>query len=144
MTEEKTEFDRTAIESLIAQLGVDRVYGEPKREGGVTIIPVAEVTVGLGYGYGHAGKAAGERGSREASKEPETAGDQQEAAAPGGGGGGGGAGGRVTPRGYIRIVGDRVSFEPILDVQRLALAGMLLSAWITFWLTRTVRAFARR
>ena len=39
------------IEKLLEQLKVDTVFGKPVKEGEVTIIPVAEVKVGFGYGY---------------------------------------------------------------------------------------------
>lgn len=33
--------------------------------------------------------------------------------------------------------------RPIVDVARVALAGMLLAAWNVFWITYTVRKAAR-
>ncbi len=143
MAEPRAEDNRTPIEALIAQLGVDRVYGEARREGEVTIIPVAEVTVGLGYGSGHGPAGTGRRQAADAAAE-DAEGPSEPAPAAMSGGEGGGAGGRITPRGYIRITGEGVSYHPIVDAQRLALAGMLLSGWIVFWVARTVRAFARR
>ncbi|MCL4561014.1 MAG: hypothetical protein M1281_10405, partial [Chloroflexi bacterium] len=41
-----------SIEQFIASADVSRVYGEPIKEGDVTIIPTAEVLTGMGFGYG--------------------------------------------------------------------------------------------
>jgi len=60
-----------------------------------------------------------------------------------GSGGGGGAGGRAKPRGYIRIADGEVTYEPIVDQGRLAIAGLLTAAWFVFWVTKTVRTFAK-
>jgi len=40
------------IEKMVDGLGVGAVFGEPIREGGVTVVPVAEVRFAFGYGYG--------------------------------------------------------------------------------------------
>lgn len=102
------------IEELLHQLGTRAVFGEPIASGAVTVIPVAEVRTGFGFGSGQ---------GRSETPEP----------AEGGGFGGGGAG-RVVPRGYIRITGEEVRFDPILDVTRLALASMALVGLVTFML----------
>ncbi len=47
------------IEKMVDGLGVGAVFGEPIREGGVTIVPVAEVRFAFGYGYGSGGAVAG-------------------------------------------------------------------------------------
>jgi uncharacterized spore protein YtfJ len=118
------------IERMVDEMGVDAVFGEPIREGGVTVVPVAEVRFAFGYGYG-SGRGRGE----ETEGGPST--DE-------GSGGGSGAGGRASAKGYIRISADEVSFEPVLDVTRLALAGIALAAWSVFWIGRTIRAVGRR
>ena len=106
------------------------MFGEPIREDGVTVIPVAEVRFAFGYGYG-SGRGRGE----QAEDSPKT--DE-------GSGGGSGAGGRAAAKGYIRISVDEVRFEPVLDVIRLALAGIAFAAWSVFWIGRTIRAVGRR
>jgi uncharacterized spore protein YtfJ len=118
------------IEKMIDGLGAGAVFGEPIREGSVTVVPVAEVRFAFGYGYG-SGRGRGE----ESEGGPRT--DE-------GSGGGSGAGGRATARGYIRISADEVRFEPVLDVTRLALAGIALAAWSVFWIGRAMRAVGRR
>jgi uncharacterized spore protein YtfJ len=107
---------------------VGAVFGEPIREGGVTVVPVAEVRFGYGYGSG--------RGRVEETEDgPST--DE-------GSGGGSGAGGRASAKGYLRISADDVRFEPVLDVTRLALAGIAFAAWSVFWIGKTIRAVSKR
>ena len=118
------------IEKMVDELGVGAVFGEPIREGDVTVVPVAEVRFTFGYGYGSG------RGSRE---EPESKPRADE-----GSGGGSGAGGRASAKGYIRISADDVRFEPVLDVTRLSLAGIAFAAWSVFWISSAMRAFGRR
>ena len=119
------------IEKMVDGLGVGAVFGEPIREGGVTVVPVAEVRFAFGYGYG-SGRGHGE----EAEGGPGT-GEE-------GSGGGSGAAGRASAKGYIRISADEVRFEPVLDITRVALAGIALAAWSGFWIGRTIRAVGRR
>ncbi len=118
------------IEKMVDGLGVNAVFGEPIREGAVSVIPIAEVRFAFGYGYG-SGRGRGE----EAEGGPRT----EE-----GSGGGSGAGGRATAKGYVRISADEVRFEPVLDVTRLALAGIAFAAWSVFWIGRTIRAVGKR
>ena len=61
-----------------------------------------------------------------------------------GSGGGSGAGGRASARGYIRISADEVRFEPVLDITRLALAGIAFAAWSVYWIVRMVQAVGGR
>jgi uncharacterized spore protein YtfJ len=119
------------IEKMVDGLGVNAVFGEPIREGGVTVVPVAEVRFAFGYGYG-SGRGRGEdtEGSPSAAEE--------------GSGGGSGAGGRASAKGYVRISADEVRFEPVLDVTRLALAGIAFAAWSVFWIGRAMRAASTR
>jgi uncharacterized spore protein YtfJ len=119
------------IEKMVDGLGVGAVFGEPVREGGVTVVPVAEVRFAFGYGYG-----SGRGRSEEAEGGPST-GEE-------GSGGGSGAGGRASAKGYVRISADEVRFEPVLDVTRLALAGIAFAAWSVFWIGRAMRAVGKR
>ena len=119
------------IGKMVDALGVGAVFGEPIREGDVTVVPVAEVRFTFGYGYG-SGRGRGE----ETEGGPST-GEE-------GSGGGTGAGGRASAKGYVRISADGVRFEPVLDVTRLALAGIAFAAWSVFWIGRTMRAVGSR
>jgi uncharacterized spore protein YtfJ len=56
------------IERMVDEMGVDAVFGEPIREGGVTVVPVAEVRFAFGYGYG-SGRGSGEEAESGPRKE---------------------------------------------------------------------------
>ena len=105
------------IADMLNHLDVKSVFGEPTSEGDNTIIPVAQIMYGFGYGYG---------------------GDNTE-----NGGGGGGAGGRATPRGYIRITPDGVSYNPANNETMLGLAGMFTGIWSIFWMAVTIITIAQ-
>ncbi|MCP4164362.1 MAG: hypothetical protein GY759_00530 [Chloroflexi bacterium] len=102
---------------MIDDLDVTSVFGEPSVEGETTVIPVADVMYGYGYGYG--GSAEGE------------------------GGGGGGGGGKATPRGYIEVTSDGVSYKATENETLIALAGILTGVWSIFWLAITVMTVAK-
>ena len=124
-----TELNTTeSIEQLFEKLSVDAVFGQPFQEGDVTIIPVAEVGVGFGFGSGQ-NPIAEEQGDEEADS---------------GKSGGGAGGGKATPRGFIKITSDGVFFESTMDEGRVALAGIAMSAWAIFWIAQTIRAFVRK
>jgi uncharacterized spore protein YtfJ len=131
----QAEFNTAPIEQMLAKLGVESLFGPPTKEGETTIIPVAQLAVGFGYGsgYGRGGEEpqAGAQEGQSTVKSGE------------GGGGGGGAGGRATPRGVLRITPQTVSFEPVFDPTRIPLAGILMVAWAIFWITATIRVIAR-
>ena len=104
---------RLTVEDLLDRLGPKAAFGEPVRHGAFTLIPVAEMRVGFGFGSGFGRNPDA----------PDTP--------PEGGGGGGGAGGRVVPRGFLRITTDAARFVPTPDVTRLALGAMALAALMT-------------
>lgn len=146
------------LERIVEQLNASTVFGEPVERGDVTLIPVAEVSVALGYGH-QSGKGspglvavqvqevrfggdayAVRHGTKESEEEEENA----EPAEPGESRAtSGGARGRVRPRGYIRLSPDGVAFQDILDINRLGLAGIAMVAWSIYWLAKTIRAGAR-
>jgi uncharacterized spore protein YtfJ len=127
---DETKPNLEPIEKMVDGLGVGAVFGEPIREGNVTVVPVAEVRFGFGYGYG-SGRDRGEEADGGPSKGE-------------GSGGGSGAAGRASAKGYIRISADEVRFEPVLDVTRISLAGIAFAAWSVFWVGRTMRAVSKR
>ncbi len=125
----------TPIEQMLERLNVNSVFGQPSREGDVTVIPVAEMRLGFGYGSGYGpnrepGAMVKQNGQNGASDE--------------GAGSGGGGGGGVTPRGYVQITQLGVRFEPIIDQTRIALASFALVAWVAFWISKTIREVGRR
>ncbi len=103
--------------------GARTVFGEPIEFEGRKVIPVASVQYAFGMGGGLGPK-------------------REDGEAPGGGGGGGGA--RVRPVALIEVADGKVTVEPIVDVNRLAMMGMLVGAWAVFWIAYTIRAVAAR
>ena len=127
------EVERSAglIQNTIERLGVSSVFGAPIKEGGETIIPIASVMYGFGFGSGY-GIPEGKDG-KDRKPLPTAA-----------GGGGGGAGGTAKPVGYIRLGKGEPQFVATFNPGIVALAGIALSAWSVFWITKTIRAFVKR
>lgn len=115
------------IEEMVGRIGtmqehatVKIAFGEPREVRGRTIIPVARVRYGFGVGAGR-GDAQEHRGS----------------------GGGGGGGVSVRPLAIVEVTDERTTVTSIVDVTRLALAGMALAAWSVFWISLAVRRSGR-
>lgn len=115
------------IVKLLDRLNVGHLFGQPTREGDVTVIPVAEVTVGFGYGYGSA------PGGIQMEDELEEEGELEDEEGDPAEGGGGGAGGKAKPVGFVKITPEGVEYESIVDESRIAMAGIALGAWTIFW-----------
>lgn len=92
------------IESIIRQIGIDKVYGTPITKGDTTVVPVAELRTGFGFGSGH---------------------EAQEAGA------GGGAGLRMIPRGYIQVTTDGAEYRPIYDLKTFVVGGAFVG-WLLY------------
>jgi len=101
---------------------VRTVFGDPVHQNGRTIVPVARVA--FGYGFGGGTNTEKEKGGEEGQDE----------------GGGGGGGVSVRPVAILEIDEKGTRIRPIVDVTRLALAGMALAAWNVFWIGLTCRA----
>lgn len=56
------ENERDALHTVRDQLTGDQVFGEPVRQGGTTLVPVAEVRFGGGRGGGGEGNGSGAGG----------------------------------------------------------------------------------
>lgn len=103
----ETDRDVTGpVESMIRQIGIDKVYGSPVTQGDTTVIPVADLRTGFGYGSG-----------REAARDDE--------------GGGGGGGLRLTPRGYIEITSEGVRYRPIYSIGTFVAGGAFVG-WLVY------------
>jgi len=109
----------------IADADVNKVFGKPRELGNRTLIPVAEVSYGFGAGYGFA--------EDDDETDGETTAEQAE------GGGGGGAGARVRPLAYIEVGPEGTKITSIEDEQKIALAGILLVAWIAGWVGLVIK-----
>ncbi len=110
------------FQDMQTKAGAQTVFGDVIELNGRKVIPVASVRYAFGIGGGQGPK-------REEKRE-----------APGGGGGGGGI--RIDPVAVIEISEDKLKVQPIVNVTHVAIAGMLLSAWTVFWVTRTIRKVA--
>ena len=122
---------RAMLEEMLSRIGqvherasVKTVFGEPLQIEGRTIIPVAKVRYGFGFGVGR----------KEKEKEDEGSGE----------GGGGGAGVSITPVAMLEITAQETKVKPVVDVTKLAVAGMLLAAWNVLWITYTIRRVAAK
>jgi uncharacterized spore protein YtfJ len=98
---------------------VDAVFGQPVERGNATVIPCSEVSVGFGFGLG--GGPVDEKGSQS------------------GGGAGAGGNARGRPIAAIVVTQDDVRVEPIMDLTKVALAGMTTGTFMLLWLLRLVR-----
>ena len=116
-----------SLADMREKANVNACFGEPVTIEGRTVIPVAEVTYGFGLRGGCVTGAEGEA-PEEASV------------------GSGGAGGvRARPLAVVEVTPERTWVEPIVDEQRLALAGALLTGWSVFWLARALaKIFGRQ
>jgi uncharacterized spore protein YtfJ len=128
----KTSQNVEPIQEMLHRLGATSVFGEPTTQNGVVVIPVAEIIFGFGYGSGYGRSSEGQ----QTASNGESEGGE-------GGGSGVGAGGRSRPRGFIRISGDEVKYDHITDETRIPLAGILMVAWVAFWVMATVRTIAK-
>ncbi|MGC9393972.1 MAG: spore germination protein GerW family protein [Anaerolineae bacterium] len=117
------------IGSVGDEINVDAVFGKPEMVGDRVLIPVAEIAYGFGAGMGGGpGGYSKDPGDEEVDESSEGECDEEYGA-----GGGGGAGGRARPIAYIEVGPDGTKVEPIIDEQKIALAGILLSAWAIAW-----------
>jgi uncharacterized spore protein YtfJ len=131
MTAEKSQ---DHVDQLFSQLDalqknakVDAVFGQPMKVDDKTFIPIASVSYSFGGGFGE--------GQRRA-QDPEPVG--------GGSGAGGGAGVNVRPLAVAEVTPDGLRIEPIVDEQKVVLAGMLTVAWSIFWVARATIKILRR
>jgi uncharacterized spore protein YtfJ len=116
------------LDRIRATARVELVYGEERRIGQKTIIPVAAVAYAFGGGGG------GGAGSGPAHN-----GHSEDGAGVGGGGGGGGSV-RVSPVGVLEVTEDQTRLVPIIDWTRIITTALTaFGAWMIF---RTI--FRRR
>ena len=111
------------LEEFLETASVDRVYGEPVREGDITVIPTAEVVVGMGFAVGFGGG----QGPAE-DKAGQKSGEQT---ASGHGGGGGGCGRTLSrPVAVVVVSPDGVLVEPVVDVTKIAIAAITAAGFM--------------
>jgi uncharacterized spore protein YtfJ len=100
----------SVIEQAKDVMTVERVYGDPYEKNGVTIIPAARVQGGAGGGRGEDGESQG-RGS--------------------------GFGLNAKPAGAFVFNGDKVSWQPAIDANKIVI-GMQLVVVAALLLVRAV------
>jgi uncharacterized spore protein YtfJ len=110
-------------ERLRTSARVDVVYGEERKIGDKTIIPIAVVAYMFGAGAG-GGVAPHENGASSTAS---------------GGGGGGGGGVRVHPVGVLEVTGDETRVVPVLDWTRIVTTAITI-----FGIWMLVRSIFRR
>ena len=119
------------LQRLLAGADSSAVFGSPVSSGGFTVIPVAEVASGGGFGSGLGFGLPRMRGERTAGRmgDAESSGGQGtgvfDATVQGGGGGGGGGGGSLgRPVAVIVLKPDGVEIKPVVDVTKLAITAL--------------------
>ncbi len=130
------------IADLRNKANANACFGEPVVVEDSVVIPVASVGYGFGAGVGQGPNmgAMDEEMSEMKKAEPDS---DFERETSGGGGGGGGA--SASPIAAIEVTSKGVRVEPIVNEQRLALAGALLIGWSVFWLARAlIKVFGPR
>jgi uncharacterized spore protein YtfJ len=117
----------TMLEKIFAAAQPGAVYGQPVASERYTVITAAEVTSGGGFGMGMGIGPPPRPGSRAAPMAQAAPPEDRQTSGAGGIGGGGGSMGR--PVAIIAIGPDGVTIKPVVDVTKVALAG--LTAWAT-------------
>ena len=128
-----------SIADLRKKANANAIFGEPVTSEGRTIIPVAKVAYGFGvYGFGVGS------GHMKMTEE-ETPGEATEETPEDTDGSGGFGGVTARPFAVVEVTSEGTRVEPIIDEQKLSLAGSLLIGWSVFWLARAlVKIFGRR
>ena len=111
-----TEFQEM-LQQARDSITVKRVFGEPYEHDGVTLIPAAKITGGAGAGGGTANQ---DRGF------------------------GGGYGVMSSPVGTYVIKGDRVTWMPAIDVNRIVLIGAIVAIFAFGTIRSVVKSLSKR
>jgi uncharacterized spore protein YtfJ len=110
-----------SLADLREKANVNSCFGDPVTVEGRTVIPVAKV------GYGFAMMAGHETGAEKKITEKTTGRSSRSGGAV-----------RAHPLAVVEMTPERVWVEPVVDEQKLALAGALLTGWSVFWLARAL------
>jgi len=110
-----------ALADVRQKANVNACFGEPVTADGRTVVPVACVAYGFAAGAGHDTMAEA---------------DAEQRAEDSGAGGGGGV--MARPLAVVEVTAAGTRVEPIIDEEKLALAGAVLIGWAVFWLARAL------
>lgn len=108
------------IRDVIDNASTGRVFGEPIRQDGVTVLPVAKVSGGGGGGSA-----------------PAVAPDTNDT------GGGGGLGISAKPLGVFVIKNGHVGWRPAIDVNRVILGGQIVAVVALLTIRTLIKARSR-
>jgi uncharacterized spore protein YtfJ len=122
------------INRLTEVAGPSAVFGAPIVRDDMTVIPVCRVSVGLGFGGG------GGSGPARAEDAHEEDAHAEQAPASTGEGLGGGGGSQGRPVAAIVLTPGQVQIRPIIDVTRVAFAGMATAVALALLIGRALRA----
>jgi uncharacterized spore protein YtfJ len=128
------------ITRLTEVAGPTAVFGAPVERGDTTVIPCCRVSVGLGFGGGGGAgpaRAEGDQVETQVETQADTQAGQTQTATGEGIGGGGGSQGR--PVAAIILTPGHVQIRPIVDVTRVAFAGMATAVALALLIGRTLR-----
>ncbi len=127
----ESEARSQALQRLWSAGDAKAVFGQPVSSGDYTVIPVAEVAAGGGFGSGMGfNSLRRRRGAAKGEPSEAPAGIVEGDEAPGpalegaGGGGGGGGGAMARPVAVIVLGPDGVRVKPVLDTTKLALTAL--------------------
>ena len=131
---------RDTLGEFLDTASVGRVYGEPVERDGTTVIPAAEVLVGLGFGLG-SGYGGGPQACCQDAAEGAGEASNKKAQSGWAGGSGGGGGGRTfsRPVAIIVISSTGVRVEPVLDMTKIALAAFTACGFMLAMFARMMR-----
>ncbi|HEY4691656.1 MAG TPA: spore germination protein GerW family protein [Anaerolineae bacterium] len=127
----KIDFNRffDQLDETRRQASVDGVFGTPIEAEGKTVIPIASAVYGFGMGGGLNEKTTPDEAGAESTENM---------------GGGAGSGYLIRPMAMAVVDKDGVRIEPIVNSERIVLAGMLTGAWVLFWIAAVALRLARR
>lgn len=123
LAEKTSEQVSSLFERIFAAAHSEAVYSKPVQSGNYTVITASEVTSGGGFGSG--GGIGPELPLSMLKKRPDEAVSDAEQINSGGGSGiGGGGGSTGRPVAVIILGPEGVTVKPVLDVTKIALAGV--------------------
>ena len=130
------------IADLRDKATVSAVFSTPVTVEGRTVIPVAKISYAFGLAGGHIGAAEEKITDTPADEAGGEAADEERRDTKGSTGLGGV---RAHPIAVSEVTPEGVRVEPIVDEQKLSLAGAMLAGWSIFWLARAlIKIFGQR
>ena len=116
------------MDNFVDTASVGTVYGRAVKSGDVTIIPAAEVMVGMGFGFGE-----GSFSPPEETAEGEPVETQADGETPQQGSGMGGGGGGYTfsrPVALVIVSPEGVRVEPVADRTKILMAALTTAGFM--------------